>query len=117
MPQNLALLDTTRSLPMFREAAVPIVGVVENMSHFIRPGCGDRVEVFERSAEAWAVRKATGPPLGQIPLDIAIGCGPNTGTPIVVTAPRSPRVTALTNDRHPGQSASGGSWVVARTLL
>ena len=102
---------------MFREAAVPIVGMVENMSHFICPGCGDRVEVFERSAEAWAVREATGPLLGQIPLDIAIGCGPNTGAPIVVTAPHSPQVTAFTNDRPRGQSASRWSWVVARTLL
>ena len=95
-PQDLALLDTTRSLQMFREAAVPLVGVVENMSHFICPGCGDRVEVFERSAEAWAVRDAAGPLLGQIPLDIAISRGANTGTPVVVAAPTSPQATAFT---------------------
>ncbi len=95
-PQDLALLDTTRSLQMFREAAVPLVGVVENMSHFICPGCGDRVEVFERSAEAWAVRDAAGPLLGQIPLDIAISRGANTGTPVVVAAPTSPQAAAFT---------------------
>ncbi len=95
-PQDLALLDTTRSLQMFREAAVPLVGVVENMSHFICPGCGDRVEVFERSAETWAVRDAAGPLLGQIPLDIAISRGANTGTPVVVAAPTSPQATAFT---------------------
>ena len=95
-PQDLALLDTTRSLQMFREAAVPLVGVVENMSHFICPGCGDRVEVFERSAEAWAVRDTAGPLLGQIPLDIAISRGANTGTPVVVAAPTSPQATAFT---------------------
>ena len=96
MPQDLALLDTTRSLQMFREATVPIVGVVENMSHFICPGCGDRVEVFERSAEVWAVRDAAGPLLGQIPLDIAISRGANTGTPVVVAAPTSPQAAAFT---------------------
>jgi ATP-binding protein involved in chromosome partitioning len=95
-PQDVALLDTTRSLQMFREAAVPLVGVVENMSHFICPGCGDRVEVFERSAEAWAVRDTAGPLLGQIPLDIAISRGANTGTPVVVAAPTSPQATAFT---------------------
>ena len=95
-PQDLALLDTTRSLQMFREAAVPIVGVVENMSHFICPGCGDRVEVFERGAAAWAVRDAAGPLLGQIPLDIAISRGANNGTPVVVAAPDSPQAAAFT---------------------
>ncbi|HEY8599519.1 MAG TPA: Mrp/NBP35 family ATP-binding protein [Thermomicrobiales bacterium] len=94
-PQDLALLDTTRSLQMFSEAAVPIVGVVENMSHFICPGCGERVEVFARSAEAWAVRDAAGPFLGQIPLDIAISRGANTGIPVVVAAPASPQTAAF----------------------
>ncbi len=90
-PQDLALLDTTRSLQMFREAAVPIVGVVENMSHFVCPHCGERVEVFERSSEDWAVRDAAGPLLGQIPLDIAISRAANTGQPVVVAAPQSPQ--------------------------
>lgn len=90
-PQDLALLDTTRSLQMFREAAVPIVGVVENMSYFICPHCGERVEVFERSDEDWAVRDAAGPLLGQIPLDIAISRAANTGQPVVVAAPQSPQ--------------------------
>ena len=94
-PQDLALLDTTRSLRMFREAEVPILGVVENMSHFICPGCGERVEVFHRSDEAWAVREASGPLLGQIPLDLAISRAANEGTPLVVAAPDSPQAAAF----------------------
>jgi ATP-binding protein involved in chromosome partitioning len=94
-PQDLALLDTTRSLRMFRDAGAPILGVVENMSHFICPGCGERVEVFDRSGEAWAVRDAGGPLLGQIPLDIAISRAANTGVPVVVAAPGSPQTAAF----------------------
>ncbi len=95
-PQDLALLDTTRSLQMFRESGAPILGVVENMSHFICPHCGERVEVFDRSDEDWAVREAGGPPLGRVPLDLAISRAANSGRPVVVTAPDSPQATAFT---------------------
>ncbi len=94
-PQDLALLDTTRSRQLFREAGVPILGVVENMSHFVCPHCGERVEVFARSAEAWAVRDAAGPLLGEVPLDVAIGQAANAGRPVVVTAPASPPAAAF----------------------
>ena len=94
-PQSLALLDTTRSARMFREAGVPIIGVVENMSHFICPHCGERIEVFDRSGEDWAVRDAGGPLLGQIPLDIAISRAANTGQPVVIAAPESPQAAAF----------------------
>lgn len=94
-PQDLALLDTTRSLQMFREARAPIVGVVENMSYFTCPHCGERVEIFERGAEAWAVRDAAGPLLGQVPLDIAISRAANAGRPVVLTAPASPQAVAF----------------------
>lgn len=94
-PQDLALLDTTRSARMFREAGVPIVGVVENMSHFVCPHCGERVEVFDRSGEDWAVRDAGGPLLGQIPLDIAISRAANAGHPVVAAAPASPQAAAF----------------------
>jgi ATP-binding protein involved in chromosome partitioning len=96
-PQDLALLDTTRSLRMFRDAGVPILGVVENMSHFVCPGCGERVEVFDRSDQDWAVREAAGPLLGQIPLDIAISRAANQGRPVVVAAPDSPQTAAFTS--------------------
>ncbi len=94
-PQDLALLDTTRSFKMFRDAGAPVLGVVENMSYFVCPNCGDRVEVFDRSGEAWAVREAGGPLLGQVPLDLAISRAANTGRPVVVGAPDSPQAAAF----------------------
>jgi ATP-binding protein involved in chromosome partitioning len=94
-PQDLALLDTTRSLAMFREAGAPILGVVENMSHFVCPRCGERVEVFDRGAGDWAVLGAGGPPLGRLPLDLAVSRAANTGRPVVVAAPDSPPAAAF----------------------
>jgi ATP-binding protein involved in chromosome partitioning len=95
-PQDLALLDTSRSLRMFRDAGVRVLGVVENMSYFICPHCGERVEVFERGEEDWAVRDAGGPLLGEIPLDRAISRAANAGLPVVLSAPDSPQAAAFT---------------------
>jgi ATP-binding protein involved in chromosome partitioning len=94
-PQDLSLLDTTRSLAMFREAGAPILGVVENMSHFLCPHCGERVEVFDRGEEPWAVSGAGGDPLGAIPLDVAISRAANRGRPVLIDAPDSPQAAAF----------------------
>lgn len=95
LPQDLALLDTTRSLALCREAGVPPLGVVENMAYYVCPHCGDRVEVFDRSDRAWAVRDAGGPLLGAVPLDPALSRAANTGRPVILNTPDSPRVAAF----------------------
>src|SRR5207248_682967 len=92
-------LDTTRSLQMFRDAGAPILGVVENMSYFVCPHCGERVEVFDRSGNDWAVRDAGGPLLGEVPLDLAISRAANTGRPVLVTAPRAAPAAAVAQPR------------------
>ncbi len=94
-PQDLALLDTTRALSLFREAEVPILGVVENMSFFVCPHCGERVEVFARTSEPWEVRDAGGPLLGEIPLDLAISRAANEGEPVLVSHPDSLQAAAF----------------------
>ena len=50
-PQDLSLLDSARSLLRYAQAGVPILGLVENMSYFICPGCGERHEIFQHSAQ------------------------------------------------------------------
>ncbi len=94
-PQDLALLDTTRSLALFREAGVPILGIVENMAYYACPHCGERVDVFDRSDRTWAVRDAGGPPLGAVPLDPALSRAANTGRPVVLDAPDGPQSRAF----------------------
>jgi len=94
-PQDLSLLDSSRALDLYRQAGVPILGVVENMSHLYCPHCGEAIQVFHRSGRSWAVADATLPLLGQIPLDIAISRGIDSGHPLVSAAPAGPEATVF----------------------
>ena len=94
-PQDLSLLDASRSLQMFRDSGVPVLGVVENMSYFMCPTCGERHEIFQRS-ERWrppALEDA--PMLGRIPLTPAISRGINQADPLVHGDPDSPQARAF----------------------
>jgi ATP-binding protein involved in chromosome partitioning len=88
-PQDLSLLDTSRSLGMFRAAGIPILGVIENMSYLTCPHCGERIEVFHHSERSWNVRGGELPLLGQIPMDIAISRGIDAGHPLVQASPNT----------------------------
>ena len=88
-PQDLSLLDASRSLGLFRQANVPLLGVVENMSYLTCPHCGERIEVFHHSDRRWAVQDGELPLLGQIPMDAAISRGIDAGHPLVQAAPES----------------------------
>jgi ATP-binding protein involved in chromosome partitioning len=89
-PQDLSLLDASRSLGMFRAASIPILGVIENMSYLACPHCGERIEVFHHSERSWNIRGGELPLLGQIPMDIAISRGIDAGHPLVQANPSSP---------------------------
>jgi ATP-binding protein involved in chromosome partitioning len=72
-PQDLALMDTSRSLGFYREAGVPILGLVENMSYLNCPHCGEPIEIFYRSQSKWTVENDEIEVLGRVPLDMRIG--------------------------------------------
>jgi ATP-binding protein involved in chromosome partitioning len=86
-PQDIALADAIKGLAMFQEVKTSILGIVENMSYFVCPNCGEASEIFgygggERTAEKYEV-----PLLGQIPLELTIRQGGDIGHPIVVSEP------------------------------
>ncbi|HEY8517541.1 MAG TPA: P-loop NTPase [Candidatus Binatia bacterium] len=88
-PQNVALRDVVRGAAMFRQVNVPIVGVVENMSAFVCPECGEREEIFGHGGGE-ALAAATGAPLlASIPLDVRIRDEGDRGHPVVLAAPES----------------------------
>jgi ATP-binding protein involved in chromosome partitioning len=87
-PQEVARMDTAKASAMFANAKTPVLGLVENMSGFICPHCGERISIFPRSAEVRDQLDAL-PLLGSIPLDPAAAVSGDTGTPIVVSAPQS----------------------------
>jgi ATP-binding protein involved in chromosome partitioning len=69
-PQDVALIDAVRAISMFRQLRVPLLGLVENMSHFDCPHCGGRSEIFGHGgAQAAAAREGI-PFLGEVPLNL-----------------------------------------------
>ena len=94
-PQDLSLLDASRSLLMFQEANVPILGIVENMSYFICPECAEKHEIFQRSAKWRPAALAEAPVLGQIPLTTAVSKGINKANPLMHDHPDTPQAEAF----------------------
>ena len=94
-PQDLALIDARKGLNMFRRVNVPVLGLVENMSTFICPYCGERSDIFGHGgAKAEAARLGV-PFLGEVPLTLAIRETSDAGRPVVATDPSSPAAKAF----------------------
>lgn len=94
-PQDVALIDARKGLAMFRKVNVPVLGIVENMSVFVCPHCGEATHIFrkdggKRTAELLGVDL-----LGSIPLDPAIVEGGDAGMPISVASPDGPHAKAF----------------------
>lgn len=92
-PQDLALLDARKGLNMFRKVEVPVLGIIENMSYFLCPHCGERSDIFGTGGvRAEALRLGTDF-LGEVPLHIEIRETSDEGRPVVATAPDSPQAS------------------------
>jgi ATP-binding protein involved in chromosome partitioning len=89
-PQDIALLDARKGLNMFRQVDVPVFGIVENMSYFLCPHCGERSEIFSHGGARREAEKLGVEFLAEIPLDIAIRETSDGGNPIVASQPDSP---------------------------
>src|SRR3990172_517568 len=88
-PQDVALLDVVRGISMFKKLNVPILGIIENMSFFQCPHCGERTEIFSHGGGEAASRKLEVPFLGEVPIDLKTRTGGDTGRPVVIDDPES----------------------------
>ncbi|MFN2425333.1 MAG: P-loop NTPase [Candidatus Binatia bacterium] len=86
-PQDVALADVERGVKMFQQADVPILGVIENMSFHICPGCGERAHIFGDGGAARVANRFGIELLGSIPLARPVRLSGDEGTPIVVSEP------------------------------
>jgi ATP-binding protein involved in chromosome partitioning len=86
-PQDLALIDARRGIAMFRRVNVPVLGIVENMSYFLCPHCGERSDIFGHGGARAEAERLNVPFLGEVPLDIEIREKSDAGLPVVATAP------------------------------
>jgi len=85
-PQEVAIDDARKGLQMFGKHETAVLGVVENMSRFVCPDCGNSHAIFgEGGGEAFAAETDM-PFLGSIPLDPAIRERGDAGEPIVLSA-------------------------------
>jgi ATP-binding protein involved in chromosome partitioning len=93
-PQDIALLDARKGLNMFRKVDVPVFGIVENMSTFVCPSCGEESHIFGHGGARREAEKLGMDFLGEVPLDIAIRETSDEGRPLVVSQPDSAQAQA-----------------------
>lgn len=94
-PSELALVDAVKGLQMFRKVETPVIGIVENMSHYACPNCHHESQPFnsggtDRIADQFGVKI-----LGRIPIDIDIQRGGDLGKPVVAVKPEGPQAQAF----------------------
>jgi ATP-binding protein involved in chromosome partitioning len=80
-PQDLALIDATRAIDLFRKTGVPVIGLVENMAGYQCPHCGEVSDPFGSGGAEAAAKVMDVPFLGRIPLTLSIRRASDAGTP------------------------------------
>lgn len=89
-PQSVSLEDASKAVTMFEKLNVPVFGIIENMSYFLCPHCGQRTEIFGHGGAREAAKKLRLDFLGEVPLDTQVRTSSDEGVPIVVRDPDSP---------------------------
>lgn len=80
-PQDLALIDATRAIDLFRKTNIPVLGIVENMSGYACPHCGEVSDPFGAGGAEAAAGVMDLPFLGRVPLTLNIRRSSDAGTP------------------------------------
>jgi ATP-binding protein involved in chromosome partitioning len=89
-PSELSLVDAEKGLEMYRTVKAPVLGIIENMSYFVCPHCGERTEVFAHGGGREVSERLGVEFLGEIPLDPQLRKVGDEGDPIVKHDPSSP---------------------------
>jgi ATP-binding protein involved in chromosome partitioning len=85
----VALIDARKGLAMFQKVNVPIIGLIENMSYYECPKCGNRDEIFKHGGGKKTASFLNVPFLGEIPIDPRVALAADSGIPIVAAEPDS----------------------------
>ena len=94
-PQDIAAIDARKGLAMFRKVAIPVLGVIENMSTHICTACGHEEAIFGSGGADAMVRDFNVELLGKLPLDARIREQADSGNPTVSSDPDSPAAEAF----------------------
>jgi Mrp family chromosome partitioning ATPase len=88
-PQEIALLDSRKCVNFLRQLSIPILGIVENMSGFVCPNCGFKIDLFKSGGGQIASKELNVPFLGKIPFIPEVVESMDKGTPFVDIYPDS----------------------------
>jgi len=88
-PQQVAISDVRRSVYMFRQVGVPVLGIIENMSYLICDRCGEPTPIFGSGGGQKLATEIHAPLLGQVPINAQICAGGDSGQPLTLTDPTS----------------------------
>ena len=94
-PQGVSVSDVRKAVGMFRQLNIPVLGVIENMSWFECPHCGEKTEIFGRGGGQKMATDMVIPFLGSVPIDTRVRAGGDEGQPIVAAAPDAPAARAF----------------------
>ena len=89
-PQDVGLTISLKTLHMFEQTKVHPLGIIENMSYYLCPHCGQREDIFGHGGAANKSEELGIPFLGEIPLDTRIRVQGDLGVPIVIADPMAP---------------------------
>jgi ATP-binding protein involved in chromosome partitioning len=92
---ELALVDAEKGLQMYRSVETPVIGIIENMSHFVCPHCNERTDIFGSGEGPGLSKRLETRFLGDIPLDPQVRTEGDKGKPIVKVAEKSPVTSAF----------------------
>ena len=96
MPSELSRAVVKKAISFARRVGMPIIGVVENMSGYVCPTCGDKIDIFQSGGGKKMAEETGVPFLGSIPIDPKVGADSDKGKPFVIEHADSPAAKAFT---------------------
>jgi len=84
-PQRVSIDDVRKSIQFCRKLDIKVLGVIENMSGFVCPHCGETVDIFDAGGGEELAREANVPFLGRIPIEPDVVRSCDGGTPFVIS--------------------------------
>jgi len=94
-PQDLALIDARKGMNMFKKVDIPLLGIIENMSSFVCPKCGEVSNIFGHGGAKAEAEAKDVEFLGEVPLHMDIRETSDSGKPVMVSAPDGPHAKAF----------------------
>ena len=116
-PQKVSLADSRRAVAMYKKLNIPPLGVVENMSYFVCPGCKHEADIFGHGGGEQMAAELGIPFMGRIPIYQPIREGSDAGVPLMISEPDAPAARAfLTAAERTAAQVSLASYNRATTI-